>query len=564
MDIVLVHLGEEIPQYLHTCIEQIRRFTDKRIILALSHPNKVFSSYKNITVYPVDQQEKTGNWKRYNTINFFKTDRHWGLFKYACERFFIIEAIMRQLKIESVFHIENDNLIYAAPDEEFFKKYCGISIGLPILTETLITAGIMYIGSVESLEILNSELNSLMSMGEGNLYKKYGTELMGEMRLLKIISDKYPEMISFLPTFPSRKYKFVYDPASWGQFIGGTHQDPDKPYTTDNHIIGREIIKGKYTVKWEAGLPYVIDTETKRVQQIFNLHIHSKKLSKWTSNFKTSVSDSTAYSEFLNEIMRNPELLKDFRRDPQYDFVVPGNRKADEVEEFVELIRNEYTEMIDYLPIFEKSQGIFGNPKVGEFEFRGKKFKFDVPIILHIYYLALTIRAFDDLDGMHICEIGPGAGLFFKLVTDLYPKVKYTFVDLKGSLFINKKHVEFLGRENNVEAYISYDSLMKNSVKLPDYHLVISDCAFNELHRDVQKVYIEKILSRSLRGRIAFYEADINAVVPTMSIKDVYDSLNWESKRIQKDLRVPTLYWDESKIRGKYGVHTAASGADEC
>ena len=80
-----------------------------------------------------------------------------------------------------------------------------------------------------------------------------------------------------------------------------------------------------------------------------------------------------------------------------------------------------------------------------------------------------------------------------------------------------------------------------------EYDLLISDCAFNELHRDVQEVYIKKILNKSIRGRIAFYDVDINKVIPNMNIYEVFKKLDRRTKIIKMDLRVPSLYWDETK-----------------
>lgn len=272
---------------------------------------------------------------------------------------------------------------------------------------------------------------------------------------------------------------------------------------------------------------------------------------------KTSVSDGLPYIDFCNKVMENPELLKDFRRCPDYDLVVPGNRKGEEVLEFVELLKREYSLLLPLMPLFEKQQGVFGNPTTHKFDFGVGVYELDVPLPLHIFYLALTCLYFKfdcyakygkHSPEMKICEIGPGAGLFFKIFTDLYPSTKYTFVDLEGPLFINKKHVEYLGRESNVEEYLPCDKIMSDDLLERKYDLVISDCAFNELHASTQKKYIEKILNHSDRGRIAFYNAPL--VVegePVLSILEVFNLLEKKTKIIKMDLRVPTLYWDETE-----------------
>lgn len=259
---------------------------------------------------------------------------------------------------------------------------------------------------------------------------------------------------------------------------------------------------------------------------------------------RTSVSDGLPYIEFCNQVMNDEtgELLMDFRRNPDYDLVVPGNRDGSEMFEHLELIKKSYPEMLQFKNLFLHQQGKFGNPRTYKFDIG----EFDVPIIIHIYYLALTRRHFGNLYGMKICEIGPGAGLFFKVLTDIYD-VRYTFVDLPAPLFINRKHVEYLNRQDQVDEYVSCETIVNDNYVEKNYDLIVSDCAFNECHRDVQEAYIKKLLNNSVRGRIAFYKADINSVIPTMNIMEVFDVLDKKSKTIQMDLRVPTLYWDETK-----------------
>jgi len=259
---------------------------------------------------------------------------------------------------------------------------------------------------------------------------------------------------------------------------------------------------------------------------------------------RTSISDGMPYIEFCNQVMNDKtgELLKNFRRHPDYDLVVPGNRDGSEMFEHLELIETKYREMLQFKNLFLDKQGEFGNPRTFKFSIG----EFDVPMIIHIYYLALTRRYFGNLDGMKICEIGPGAGLFFKVLTDIYD-VKYTFVDLPGPLYINRKHVEYLNRQDQVDEYVSCETIMKYNYLEKNYDLIISDCSFNECHKDVQEIYIKKLLNNSVRGRIAFYPSDLNAVIPNMNINEVFEKLDRKTKVIKMDLRVPTLYWDETK-----------------
>jgi len=290
MDIILVHLGQPIPTYLLTCIQQIRKYSKDRIVLVLSElPMFHFVPNDNIAIISKDFLDETDNYKKFKETNHFSKKEYMGLslWKCACERFFIIEMVMKYLGIEKALHIENDNLIYGKPHEIFLELYCGDSVGLSNISDQYLSAGIMYIGNTEALCEINNKLNGIMVMEESVLNKKYTKIMMNEMRMLKIINDENPGLIKLLPIFPSKESNYVYDCASWGQYVGGAFGHEGEPFSTDTHFIGKEINQGRYDVKWETKdnykKPYVFDTVSEMMYPLYNLHIHSKNLERWVS-----------------------------------------------------------------------------------------------------------------------------------------------------------------------------------------------------------------------------------------------------------------------------------------
>jgi hypothetical protein len=281
MDIILVHLGPDVPSYLFNCIKQIRNVCDNRIILAFSEKKNFVVREENVMTVHLDSVPKCDTWNDFKSDHFDKMGL--PLWRYSCERFYAIETVMENLGIENALHIENDNLIYAEPDTEFLEHHCGKSIGLTQITETLIGAGIMYIGSLGALHLMNRLINDLIAKGQEELTRLYGGEMLNEMRLLKIIKDENKGIIKLLPIFPIEGSMYVYDCASWGQFIGGTFQNHGVSYHDDSHLIGRELNKGKWcvdkTFSADGRVHFVVGLR----KQLFNLHIHSKQLEKWMS-----------------------------------------------------------------------------------------------------------------------------------------------------------------------------------------------------------------------------------------------------------------------------------------
>ena len=89
-----------------------------------------------------------------------------------------------------------------------------------------------------------------------------------------------------LPILPYEKTPYVFDPASYGQYFGGTAQKPRKVFSMrikeEHHIVGREILSKRIKPKMINNEPYVFHNDEK--YKIANLHIHSKQLNKFLPN----------------------------------------------------------------------------------------------------------------------------------------------------------------------------------------------------------------------------------------------------------------------------------------
>jgi hypothetical protein len=282
MDVILVHLGPPVPQYFYTCISQIRKFTQERIIVAATINRNI--NVPNVEIVPTEQfyNSKINNFLKYQFLDEMKFDGFW---KYAALRLYIVESVMEHYKLQHALHIENDNLIYDDPNKTIMESYVGNKIGLTRITESLLSAGIMYVGSLEALSIMTNSLTNIIQRGKENIEHIYGQEMLNEMRLLDIVNIENSNLITLLPMMPSKIEQIdnhLFDCASWGQWVGGTFQNPGEKYAGNHHIIGRELLKGKYDVICENKIPFVICKDTKLKTKLFNLHIHSKDLAKWS------------------------------------------------------------------------------------------------------------------------------------------------------------------------------------------------------------------------------------------------------------------------------------------
>lgn len=279
-------------------------------------------------------------------------------------RFFMLEDLMISFKFKELLHIEADNMIYG--------RYTTL---LPILRQSypmtatplnvhksFITASILWISS---LPIMISFNNYLLELGSnenkrwdgyltwikpyacckrGGLYPdENGNGLrpfaINEMSMLAYYHELYPEEFKLLPVVPAYPYLLnryvtnmshfgpgggqvgpatghgIWDPNSWGQFIGGTSvkRGSDKGFTDASHIAGQAIrtnyckvamICGNmtefgYAEQTEGATSTVVSNEKKRCYTapfvrcgleenqpwtpLWNLHVHSKHTQDYVS-----------------------------------------------------------------------------------------------------------------------------------------------------------------------------------------------------------------------------------------------------------------------------------------
>ena len=70
-----------------------------------------------------------------------------------------------------------------------------------------------------------------------------------------------------------------FDPASYGQYLGGTKDRFSKKFTDNNHLAGKIIKKNLYEPKIVNSYPKIISENNE--YELLNLHIHSKKIKRF-------------------------------------------------------------------------------------------------------------------------------------------------------------------------------------------------------------------------------------------------------------------------------------------
>jgi len=296
MNLVLIHIGSDIPPYMIDCVEQARKFYDGNLFAIM--PQRSLEIHKdqfhahNCSVFSVE--ELLGHDV---CIEFFKkssllTGDFWT---FTFQRLFLLQSLIDQYGLEDVVHIENDVLIYEDIQKLLisFRECYSDSVAITPVGPDHDSAALIYVHKVENLGKMNDALLRLMGEDRAKLVRLTKQDMISEMTLLRLLHGQDPGIVQYLPILPEGefstnvdKFDCIFDGASWGQYMGGTPNGSLGPgMGLPHHWIGREIVAKRHDVIWNLiggkRIPHVRDNLTGKMHKICNLHIHCKRLKEF-------------------------------------------------------------------------------------------------------------------------------------------------------------------------------------------------------------------------------------------------------------------------------------------
>lgn len=212
-------------------------------------------------------------------------------------------------------------------------------------------------------------------------------------------------------------------------------------------------------------------------------------------NFQTSLTDNFAYPDFCLQASLDPTIFKNFRQNEIYNTALEHD-SFEQGKEYLEVIQKSDSNVLSKIHELLKNDQI-GNPIVFDYEGIGTVAP---PTLRYIKILSDLESEFGSLDNFNICEIGVGYGGLCRIISSYFHVKNYQLVDLKSVLLLAKKYLENY-EINTTITYKTMDELSEES-----FDIVISNYAFTEIRREIQEVYLEKIMLPAKRGYITYNE----------------------------------------------------------
>ena len=304
--IVFVHVGNKLPSYLSTAIQQARLFNDCDIVVVANRSalktSRLELEKQRVIFVACEDLPRSARHKQFLEVSTLDAVTRHGFWRAAKERFFYLEELMTTYSIENVVHLENDNMLYVDVKELmpiFQTKYPGI--GATFDSDDRCIAGLLYISGKESAMHLTSFLAEPDSAGKNDMqaiadYRKaFGDNAIKPLPIVHAeYASAYP-LRSEIGSFVNRPdtvsmhvedFHALFDAAAIGQYLGGTDL-----YCGQGRRVG---FVNEACVFNPAHLTYewVKDARGRRVPfavfngqklRINNLHIHCKLLHEFSS-----------------------------------------------------------------------------------------------------------------------------------------------------------------------------------------------------------------------------------------------------------------------------------------
>lgn len=295
--IVFVHIGNNIPSHTEVALSQARLFNpNARIILlgstrglnrfcSLHTPENIeLCSYEDLPLSTIHREYQN---------RCLETSPFW---RYTSERFLYLWDLLASQNLENVFHLENDNMLYADLEPLlplFQKEYPGV--GATFDNEDRCIPGFVWIANCTAMEDLAKyfakkapeQISDMYVMG---LYRK--EKSTPSIDSLPIIMPSYSTVYPLesphnhkteRPQDYSKNadtFHAIFDAAAIGQFLGGIdpiHANNQPGFINESCLFNPSILKYEWIADDQGRLvPHAFFQGTP--YRIINLHIHSKRL----------------------------------------------------------------------------------------------------------------------------------------------------------------------------------------------------------------------------------------------------------------------------------------------
>jgi hypothetical protein len=210
---------------------------------------------------------------------------------------------------------------------------------------------------------------------------------------------------------------------------------------------------------------------------------------------KTSISDNDKYPVVCEAAANDESVFSVFKTIPAYTWILE-HVSPDLGRSYLDFILEEYerddvVEMCKDAIVNDK----FGGSQPILYDIGNEKINITPSTLRYTKVFIDLLSHFEDISEMNVCEIGGGYGGQCLVAESLSGFKSWDIVDLKEANKLQQKYLD-----KNEVSDVRFISLETITELKDEYDLVISNYAFSECTREIQDIYVDKILKKSKHG----------------------------------------------------------------
>lgn len=272
------HMGG-IPPYLIDSFQSIYNVDPYSRLILITDQNVEIDGVEIVKVSDISSTQT----RKVLSMSLFSDNNM--LWRTSIFRVFLVRDCIKYLNLQNCYHFDSDVLLFQPASK--FEKFINDDDGLSVTyhTEDEVVFGFSKFGNIDKIDQICDILCELIF--DEDKRKEYFSIMPNEMQLLGGIYKRRPDLIKRLDVFPNEN-EIVFDPSSYGQYFGGTHNGDLPGWYGNHHVVGREIGNGKLNPLIIDYKPYV-EKEGKKYPLV-NLHIHSKDTERFTYHIDPEIN----------------------------------------------------------------------------------------------------------------------------------------------------------------------------------------------------------------------------------------------------------------------------------
>lgn len=210
----------------------------------------------------------------------------------------------------------------------------------------------------------------------------------------------------------------------------------------------------------------------------------------------TSISDNMYYTTICKLASEDENCFNTFKLNPSYTAILE-HTTYEQGKEYLNEIKKYIKDNSTLSALINQSQinDIFGGAQTVEYIIDDQSIMISPSTLRYLSVAVDMIKKFGSFSNKSVCEIGGGYGGQCTVMNAISGFATWHIVDLPEANLLQQKYLSTNNIKNvNVYNLSTIDKLFEK------YDVVISNYAFSECKKQIQDIYMQKIISKATNG----------------------------------------------------------------